>query len=104
MRREMSSDSEDSYIWELSNSHHKKKECRRRRIECLNCIKCLWHQHDVTDKVTWYFDRAIQIPFFETKWPNFKAHKIETSQTLKSCISNNIFFNRTEKEFVSYEL
>ena len=51
MRREMSSDSEDSYISELSDFDHE-----------------------------------------------------ETSQTSKSCISNNILFNRTEKNFVSYAL
>ena len=51
----------------------RRKESRRsRRIECSNCIECLWHQRDVTDKVTWYFDSAIRIPFFGTKWLNFK--------------------------------
>ena len=72
MRREMSSDSEDSYISELSDSNHEERKVEEEESSVSNCIKCLWHQRDVTDKVTWYFDHAIRIPFFGTKWLNFK--------------------------------
>ena len=70
MRREMSSDSEDSYTSELSDSDHEERKVEEEQSSVRIAPSVF-----VTDKVTWYFDRAIRIPlifFFGTKWLNFK--------------------------------
>ena len=71
MRREMSSDSEDSYISELSDSNHEERKVEEQLSVRIASSVC-GTTRDVTDKVTWYFDRTIRIPFFRRKWLNFK--------------------------------
>ena len=73
MRREMSSDSEGSYISEISDSDHEERKGEEEESSVRIAMSvCGTNTCDVTDKVTWYFDRAIRITFFGTKWLNFK--------------------------------
>ena len=85
MRREMLSDSEDSYISELSDSDHEERKVEEQssvRIASSVCGTNVTSQIKSRDILAlykylnyyyyYYFDRAIRIPFFGTKWLNFK--------------------------------
>ena len=108
MRREKSSDSEGSYISELSDSDHEERKVEEEESSLRIASSVFGTNVTSQIKSRGILTARFEYHFLGQKGSTSSAHKIfrfnPKNLKLLNRVFQTIFFNRTENKFVSYAL